>query len=196
MNYKTIDDIYDGNAKIRARLKDVLASVTEEKLSALPDGEKWTVAQMVEHIAIVDESTIKICSKLLLKAQEAGRRADGRVTISDNFLQKGSEISRIKVEAPSFVQPKGVQSLSESLAKLDASEAHAEKLRDLFDSVDGTEFKFPHPFFGDISAQEWLALKGGHELRHIKQIEKILEKINEKGPGHEEGSMTGTLSPS
>ena len=195
MNYQTIEAIYEGNQKIRVRLMSLIAALTPEQTSALPDGEKWTVAQLVEHIAIVDESTIKICAKLLQKAKEAGRMANGDVVISDNFLQKGTEIAAIRVEAPSFVQPKGAP-LSDSLARLDATQARADELRDLFKSVDGTEFKFPHPFFGDISAQEWLALKGGHEMRHIRQIEKLLEKINQKGPGHEEGSMTGTLSPS
>jgi hypothetical protein len=196
MNYTTIEEIYNGNMKIRARLKEILGEIPDEKLSALPEGEKWTVAQIVEHISIVDESTLKICAKLLKKAQDAGRTTPRGVVISEHFLQKGAEIATIKVEAPSFVQPKGEQTLAESLAKLDATQSRADELRDLFMSVDGTEFKFPHPFFGEISAQEWLALKGGHEMRHIRQIEKLLEKINQKGPDHEEGSMTGALSPS
>ena len=178
MNYETIDDIYEGNAKIRAKLKELVASLTPKQLSTLPDGEKWTVAQIVEHIAIVDESSAKICAKLLHKAKEAERVSDGSVTISDNFKQKGSEIGAIKVEAPAFVQPTYGKTIEESLAKLDETTERLTDLRELFESVDGTEFKFPHPFFGEISAQEWLALKGGHEMRHIKQIEKLLAKIN------------------
>jgi len=174
MNYKTIDEIYDGNAKVRARLKEVLAPLTEAELSTLSDGEKWTVAQIVEHISIVDEGSMKICAKLLGKAQAAGRSADGKAVISDNFLQKGSEIAGIKVEAPAFVQPTGGSTVQESLAKLDESAIRLQQMRELFVSFDGTEFKFPHPFFGDISAQEWLTLKGGHEMRHIKQIERLL----------------------
>jgi hypothetical protein len=196
MNYQTIDEIFEGNDRIRARLKDILAPLTDEQVSTLPDPEKWTVAQIVEHIAIVDESTVKICAKLLKKAQVAGRTSNGAVVISDHFLQKGSEIATMKVEAPSFVQPTGTKTVAESLARLDATAEHAAELRELFNSVDGTEFKFPHPFFGDISAQEWMALKGGHEMRHVKQIEKLLAKVNEKDPGHEEGSMTGAFSPS
>jgi hypothetical protein len=177
MKYESIEEIFAGNDKIRKRLKDLVAGLTPEQLNALPDGEKWTVQQIVEHISIVDESTVKICAKLLRKAQEAGRNADGRVVISDVFLEKGKEIAAIKVEAPSFVQPTGASSVEQSIARLDATTERLKELRSLFESVDGTEFKFPHPFFGDISAQEWLALKGGHEMRHIKQIERLLERI-------------------
>ena len=178
MNYKSLDEIYQGNDKIRGRLKQLVESLPDEKATALPDDEKWSVAEIVEHIAIVDESTAKICAKLLTKARDAGQTSDGAVVITESFLQKGSEIAGMKVEAPEFVRPTGTKSIAESLARLDQTAERVEQLRELFASVNGTELKFPHPFFGEISAQEWLALKGGHEMRHIKQIEKVLAKIN------------------
>jgi len=177
MKYETIEEIYAGNAKVRERLKQLVASLSTDKTSTRPADEKWTIAQIVEHVSIVDESTIKICAKLLKKASEAGHTSDGKALISDRFLKKGSEIARIKVEAPTFVQPTGGKTISESLARLDENSVRLDELRSIFETVGGTEFKFPHPFFGDISAQEWLALKGGHEMRHIKQIEKLLEKV-------------------
>ena len=69
MKYETIEDIYAGNAKVRGRLKALIGSIPLEKTSVLPDGEKWTIAQILEHVAMVDESTVKICAKLLKKAQ-------------------------------------------------------------------------------------------------------------------------------
>ena len=177
MKYETIDEIYAGNEKVRARLKQLVSDLPTEKTSALPADEKWTVAQIVEHVSMVDESTIRICAKLLKKAQDAGHTSDGSVVISDGFLQKGQEIAGLKVEAPEFVQPNAGRTIAESLAKLDENTERLAALRPLFESSFSSEFKFPHPFFGDITAQEWLALKGGHELRHIKQIEKVLEKV-------------------
>ena len=177
MKYETIEEIYDGNGKARARLKKLVSSLSAEQLSALPEGEKWTIAQIVEHISMVDESTTRICAKLLKKAEDAGQTSDGKAVISDNFLQKGTEIAAIKVEAPDFVQPTAGKTIPESLAKLDENAEQLMKMRELFESIGGSEFKFPHPFFGDTTAQEWLALKGGHEMRHIKQIEKLLAKI-------------------
>jgi hypothetical protein len=177
MKYETIDQIYEGNNKVRARLKELVSSLTDEQTSALPDGEKWTVAQIIEHIAMVDEGSMRICAKLLREAQAAGKIADGSVVISDSFHEKGAEIAGIKVNAPEIVQPTNGRTIPESIAKLDGNAEQLEQMKEMFESVDGTELKFPHPFFGDISAQEWLALKGGHEMRHIKQIERVLEKI-------------------
>ncbi len=177
MKYETIEQIYLGNSKVRGRLKSLLSTLTDDQISARPEGEKWSVADIVEHIAMVDEGAVKICAKLLKKAEEAGNVSDGKVTISDEFLQKGVEIAAMKVEAPSFVRPSGQKTISESLARLDESDARLAEMRGQFESVGATEFKFPHPFFGDITAHEWLALKGGHEMRHIKQIQNVLDKV-------------------
>ncbi len=178
MKYETIEEIYEGNKKIRTRLKELVATLTETQMSTLPEGEKWTVAQIIEHISMVDDSAMRICSKLLKKAEDAGRTSDGKAFISDEFLQKSSEIVTAKLNAPDIVQPNSGRAVNESLAKMDENTEQFEQLRKVFESVDGTELRFPHPFFGDMSAHEWLALKGGHEMRHIKQIEKVLAKIN------------------
>ena len=177
MKYETIEDIYAGNLKARERLRDLVGSLPDEITSRQIEGEKWTIAQIVEHVSIVDESTVKICAKLLKKAEEAGQVSDGKVVISDGFLEKGSEVAKIKLEAPTFVQPTGGKTIAESLAKLDETADRLATMRPLFESVGGTEPKFPHPFFGEISAQEWLALKAGHEMRHIKQIERLLDTL-------------------
>jgi hypothetical protein len=174
MKYETIADIYAANEKVRQRLKDLVAPLTDDQTQASSADESWTIAQIVEHIAIVDESTLKICAKLLRKAEAAGKAAHGGVSISENFTVKSAEIAGMRVEAPEFVKPSGERTIAESIARLDENAERGAGLRSLFESVDGESFKFPHPFFGEISAQEWLALKGGHELRHIKQIERLL----------------------
>ena len=176
MKYETIADIYDANAKVRERLKSLLSSLTQEQTLAEIDGEECTIAQIVEHIAIVDAATLKICTKLLHKAEAVGQSSDGKATISSDFHEKGAQIAAMKVQAPEFVRPSGEKSIAESLAQLDENFERADALRTTFETTDGATFKFPHPFFGDITAHEWLALKGGHELRHLKQIERLLGK--------------------
>jgi hypothetical protein len=177
MQYQSIDDIYAANDSIREKLKQMVSGLGDEQLSALPESEKWTLAQLVEHVALVNEGTTRICAKLLSKAEASGKTGDGRVNISDTFVRKGGEIATIKIDAPDFVQPKTGATIDESLAKLNSNQAVLEDLREKFKQFDGTEAKFPHPFFGDLSAQEWLVLSGAHESRHVKQIRALIEKI-------------------
>lgn len=179
MEYKTIEEIYTANEAIRKKFKDTVASLTDDQIAALPEGEKWSIAQIVEHVSMVDEGMMRICAKLLGKAEAAGMESDGTAAFSNNFLEKGPEIARIKIEAPDFVRPVSGRSIKESLEKLDESQDKFNELRTAFETFNGSEFKFPHPFFGDISAQEWLAIGGGHEARHLRQIKNLLEKIGQ-----------------
>jgi uncharacterized damage-inducible protein DinB len=174
MNNQTISDVYASNDKIRERTRELVASLTDEQTAALPDGEKWTIAEIIEHMAIVQEGITRISAKLLTKAQAAGKSSDGAARLSETFAAKAAEARTLKFEAPEQVRPTGNQSIEESLRKMDAACDELEKLRPLFESVECSDYKFPHPFFGDLTAHEWLALVGGHEAKHLQQIEKRL----------------------
>ena len=177
MNYQTISEIYEANDRVRAKLKATVAHLNDEQANTLPNGEKWTVKEFVEHISIVDEGIMRISAKLLNAAKEKGGASDGSAKFTEEFLRKIAGGRDAKFEAPDRVRPTGRKTIAESLAKLDETRARLDELRPLFESVDCGDLKFPHPAFGDMTAHEWLALLGGHEARHIKQIEAVLAKI-------------------
>jgi hypothetical protein len=175
MDHKSIDEIYAANARVRERLRAAVAEIPDEIANARPAGEKWSVAEIVEHVAMVNAGALRICERLLRKAAEANGGVE--VRMSDNFLQKAGEIASMKVEAPEMVRPSGARSIRDSLEDLSALELKYAEAKPLFETLDGSTLTFPHPFFGDITAHEWLGLSGGHEARHIKQIEKVLSLV-------------------
>lgn len=177
MAYETVEDVYAANRAIREKFKAAIADLSEAQLHARPDEQAWSIAQIVEHVAIVNEGMSRICAKLLSKAEAHGQENDGSVRIENEFLQPGSSAAEQKFQAPEMVHPSGNVSVAESLAKLDALQAHFDELRSKFESIDGTSHKFPHPLFGDLSAQEWLVLSGGHEARHLRQVKRILAEL-------------------
>lgn len=175
MNYKTIADVYEANDKIREKLKATVKNLSDEQANALPEGGKWTIAQIVEHLSMVEDGMTRISFKLLNEAKESGRKADGDLKISESFLQKLGGARGQKIEAPERVRPKSNLTIRESLEKMEENRKRLNELRPLFESIDCSDYKFPHPAFGELSAHEWLALLGGHEARHIEQIERILD---------------------
>lgn len=178
MNYQTIDEIYAANDKSHERLKQTVADLSDDKADFLPEDEKWTVAKIVEHISIVENGMLRICSKLLKEAQEKGETSTGKADITSEFTEKLSGARQQKFEAPEMVLPSGNKKISESLAKMEETREDLEKIKPLFESVGCSGFTFPHPAFGQMNANEWLALLGGHKLRHTQQISRLIEKIN------------------
>ena len=177
MDFYSISDIYVENDRVRAELKRVLAGITDEAANLLADGEKWTVAQVVEHISIVDEGASKICAKLLGKGETSVSAAAGseKPKVSGSFLKHYSTINDVKLEAPDRVQPTGAVSISDSLARMDANRARLNELQPRFETNNEGTATFPQPYFGEMSAVEWLILIGGHEARHTEQIRKLLK---------------------
>lgn len=177
MNFQSIDEIYTANDGAREVLKALLGKISDEEAGRLADGERWTVAQIVEHIVTVNDGVFRICRKLLGKAKEAGTRASKTLNVSDAFLDRSVEVHQVKLQAPERVHPTGSVTVEESLAKLDENRRQMDELRPLFAEFDGDTATFPHPYFGEISAVEWLIMAGGHEARHTNQIRNVLEKL-------------------
>ena len=180
MNNQTIGDIYEKNDAIRRELIETISNLPDERASVLHDGEKWTIAEFVEHIAIVENGMTKISAKLLNAAQSAGaNKADGKAVFSENFVKKAAQMRDAKFEAPDRMRPTGRQTVAESLEKMEQTRRELDELRPLFETVEASGATFPHPFMGDLTAHEWLALVGGHEARHLAQIKNIVAKMSE-----------------
>ena len=179
MNYQTIEEVYAANNAIREKFKQAVAGVPAEKAHIRPNADQWSVAQLVEHVAIVNEGMGKICAKLLSKAEADGRTSDGSVKISANFVEQANASVDQKLQAPEMVRPGEEPSISSAIERLDAAAGFFSELRPKFESIDGTAPGFPHPYFGDLSAQEWLVLAGGHEARHLAQIRRLAAELDQ-----------------
>jgi hypothetical protein len=177
MKYESIGDIYTAHDKIRENFLMVARDISSGEAAALPDGEKWTIQQIIEHISIVEFNMLRICQKLTDAAREAGKPSSGTFSISPEFGSKMASIADIKVEAPERVHPTGDVEVSESIERLGSSTSSLAGLRKALEDFDGTDQTFPHPFFGDLTAAEWLIVRGGHEHRHTEQIKRLLERI-------------------
>lgn len=177
MNNTTIADVYAANDKVREQFKQMIENLPDDKEKVIPEGEKWSIAHLVEHISLVEEGMSKISAKLLMQAQAAGKTSDGSAKLTENFAAQAAKARDLKLEAPEFVRPKGEQTIAESLAKMEENRKRLEDLRPLFESVECSDFTFPHPAFGELTAHEWLTLIGGHEARHLRQLKTMLDKI-------------------
>lgn len=179
MNYETIADIYSANEKFRENLQATLANITTGEATTLPDGEKWSIQHVVEHISMVETGISMICSRMLDAAKADGKASDGSFKLSDKFLDSLSQLATARVEAPERVQPTGEVAIQDSLRKLTTATDTLKSLRTGLESTDVTGHTFPHPYFGPLTATEWLVIAGLHERRHTAQIEGLLTMIRQ-----------------
>jgi len=174
--FESIGEIYEMNDAVRDRLIALVGDLSEEESAMRTEKGDWTVAGIVEHLAMAEEGMAKVANHLLKKAEQEGSLADGTAGVSETLKERLGAWRDSKGEAPDMVRPTNERPIAESLSALKENRRHLAALREKFESVDGRTLTFPHPIFGPMTAQDWLALIGNHEARHVEQIEKIVRK--------------------
>lgn len=174
---RSIAEIYERNDGIRADLVETASKFSEEQTREVPDGEKWSLVHLLEHLARAEEGMSKAAYFLLKKDRDSGGGSDGSANLTPNYYEKSVELKGQKFKAPESVDPTGEWSREDALEKLDANRKRLADLREMYDTVEVGANTFPHPAFGPMNAHEWLAFIGDHEERHLAQIKRLYDKL-------------------
>lgn len=174
MIYKNVGEIYEAIEKTRVKLKDRISQLSDEQLTKREDENGWTVAEIIEHLATVENGGLRIAQKLLKESDRENVVWNGTFREPLSFAEKAAQIQDRKLQAPERIHPTGTVSVAESLAKMDENRQALNELRLQLEAIDVSNATFPHPFFGELNAYQWLVVVGLHERRHLAQIERIL----------------------
>jgi uncharacterized damage-inducible protein DinB len=172
MIYHTIIDILAANEQAQARFKAAVSNLTEAQSNFRPDENQWTIAEIVEHVGIVNDGLLRLTHKLLKEAELTPRPPKADLNLGHTSLDENGQ-HRGQFQAPDRVRPQGGELIEDSLAKMRASLNGLAEIQSRLEAVDLSEQMFPHPFLGPINAYQWMVLLGEHEDRHRGQIERV-----------------------
>ncbi|MBX3279579.1 MAG: DinB family protein [Acidobacteria bacterium] len=172
MSFNSVGEILEMIGRTHDELREVVADLDEAKAGFRASPDCWTVAEILEHLATVQEGMSKI-SYLLLK-QAGGTAAKPDVWPLDlSAIEKGLAVN---FQAPENVRPKGGVGIGESLEKLQSDYERLCGMQARLEAVDLNASTFPHPAFGPLGGYHWLVLLGFHEQKHTRQIERIKQQ--------------------
>ena len=150
-------------------------------VSAMPEASRdapamaggWSVAEHLEHLAIVEDGAGRLMSKLIKLVMASGEleTEDSSLLHSLDRFQVSTVTRRI--EAPDFVLPKEGLSSSDALARHTASRA---RMIDALQRASGlalASVSAPHPVVGPLNVYQWGLITSQHEQRHLAQIRAI-----------------------
>src|SRR5687768_17093311 len=69
MKFNSVEEIFAANARIRESLLMALEELSNVEVIEKRDSAVWSAANIVEHIAMVEDGSVRICSRLMTKAQ-------------------------------------------------------------------------------------------------------------------------------
>ena len=178
MNYNSVAEIYEDIDDKRAGLLRGVEGLSDEQQTFRASPDSWSVAEIVEHLSMVEASVARLLGSLLGKAEAAGHALSTDTPFAPISIERFVEQSRTqKYNAPESARPTGAP-LAESVNRLRETRAAVHNLRPRFESVDGTAVRFPHPAFGPLDLYQWLAFIGVHDARHLAQINALKETMN------------------
>ena len=162
----------------RAHLRAVVDAVPQNVRDRRPSDGAWSVANVLEHVAIVDERIATLLASTIEKARTDGLAAESSSEPILPTLGVQQLANReVKRAAPEILHPSGL----DAEAAWTAFERGHAVLRDVVRSGDGLALGTitrKHPLFGELSLYHWIAFAGAHEARHAAQIEAIAASLS------------------
>ena len=147
-----------------------------------PAPDRWSVAEVSEHLSIVEGRSTAIVADLAAKAPplsggggaSAGAASPSRPLAVDRALLR--DRTR-RVEAPEPIRPTGGCDAETAWAALERSRAALLAVLADAEGRDLAAVERPHPRLGPLNGYQWISATGGHEERHTMQIEEIGEEL-------------------
>jgi hypothetical protein len=173
-----------------AALRRAVDDVPQERRNERPAEGRWSVAEVLEHLVMVDKAVLKVSSRHLAAAKAAGLppETDTSPIIGTMPVELVARRERPLV-APEPLTPKGMDA-GAAWAELEATRR---QLVEFVRSCDGLaigQISFPHPALGNLNLYQWLLFPAGHHARHARQIREIGEQL----PNRREASGSALTS--
>jgi hypothetical protein len=158
----------------RAKLLSVAEEVSNLRWRESPAPDCWSAAEVIAHVASVEERTIFGLKRLLQSAPKP-------VPLRIRFhlpLAIATWRGR-KVRTPIPLDAKRVRAKQESFAGLLATRQATLEFIESTRGTDVSAYHYEHPFLGNLNMYEWFRTIGYHELRHAKQIRELVETFHD-----------------
>ena len=163
----------------RNALREAVERVPPELRDKQPGPDRWSVAQVLQHLNLIDKRVGLGMTKWVTEAREAGLgpETDSSSVMNSLPTQLIADRSQRR-NAPEEVRPPGD---IDAKAAWEALQTARETLRSAFLRGDGlalSEIVQPHPVLGPINLYQWMLFVASHEDRHTAQIIEIAENLS------------------
>jgi uncharacterized damage-inducible protein DinB len=162
-------------AETRGRLVDAVNGVTDSQWNFKPASGCWSIAENVEHVAIVENSFLKNVAARFPEAPAAPPNRD--LQAEDERTRQGGVDRSTKYPTPQRGLPAGNWTRQEALQRFATARSRTEDfLRS--SELDHRAHVINHPVMGPLDAYQWVLLVAAHTERHLNQIAELKADAN------------------
>lgn len=156
--------------RTRAALLADLPAPGDARWQARTDGTGWSVAQILEHLGIVERRVVVLLEKMLTQPPEADWEAR---TAHQTPLLPRTAVADEKIVAPELLDPKGGKDTAALTAEFEAARAAVIELVRR-PGLRLKEHTRDHPVLGTLNGYQWALVTAYHGERHRAQMRRCL----------------------
>jgi uncharacterized damage-inducible protein DinB len=158
----------------RGAVSTAVAAVPESLRRTRPAPGRWSVAEVLEHLALVDRSFAQRIAEAIAEARVAGLGQEGRPRDPlPPAIEHRMADRREAREARDALRPAGGLDAAAAAAELDAAREAVRHAVSLADGLALGSVSAEHRIFGSLTMYQWVELTAAHEMRHADQIREI-----------------------
>jgi uncharacterized damage-inducible protein DinB len=158
-------------AESRERLVLTVEGLSDEQRNFQPAQDRWSIAECVEHITVVEASVLRSVLQVLQSAPQPERQSEAQG--KEQVILERVPARERRVKGPEEAMPQGRWPDFEDLMR----QFEATRERSVrFSAVTQADLRnhfFPHPFLGLLDCYQWLLFLSAHCERHVRQIEEV-----------------------
>jgi hypothetical protein len=164
-------------ATTRNRIVEATAGLTHAQVRFKPAVNRWSIAEILEHMVIVHE---RILTHYLEQLPQAPAPApDRNAAVVDTLVQEKIPDRSIKAKAPSFIEPTGNMAPGEALAEIFSSHERLQAF------LEATPYLREHILdapplrivtegaYDKMDGYQWALAAVAHDERHVRQILEV-----------------------
>jgi hypothetical protein len=155
--------------RTRAGVVEATKGLSEAQWKFKPGPDRWSVAEVLEHIALSEDMLFENTSKQVMTAPAGAPDRDHKA--GDSFVLKVIPDRSQKAQAPDPLVPTGRWSPQEALDHFLKSRARTVGF--LKSTPDLREHVVDSPIGQPLDAYQWLLFTSAHSERHTKQILEV-----------------------
>lgn len=158
----------------RNELRLAVESVPPESRDWHPGPDRWSVAEILEHLSIVEARIAGLFAKELAAARAAGLgRETSDTPIGGTFDVERLRDRSVRITSTEASRPSGTLDAATAWARLEQARQQTRAALLAADGLALGEVKSPHPRFGTLDLYQWILFLSAHEGRHAAQIREI-----------------------
>jgi hypothetical protein len=154
----------------RAEVINAVISFNAEQLDFKPGPQRWSIAETVQHLMIVDKLVLGMAANAGSATTTEVSAWNGR---DDELLSRVRDRSE-KMQAPEIGIPSAGLPAVAAIAEFEAGR-NALILFIRNTQVPLRRHTIPHPIFGNLDCYQWILSLGAHAERHLKQIRETID---------------------